>query len=338
MEQILKKLQKEAEDSLRAASKETEVLEIKSRFLGKKGSITTYLRRLSEIPPQERPKIGRLINQVKDAIEKTIQKRLIEIREAQKRALIEKEKIDLTLPGRRPPIGRLHPITQISNRIIEIFTSLGFQVAEGPEVELDFYNFEALNIPKDHPARDMHDTFYIAADVLLRTHTSPVQIRVMENFRPPMKIISIGRVYRCDSDISHSPMFHQAEGFMVDKEVTFSDLKGILSVFVQEIFGKDTRIRFRPSFFPFTEPSAEVDIECRICKGKGCRVCGESGWIEILGSGMIHPQVFRSVNYDPNEYTGFAFGMGIERIAMIKYGIDNIRLFFENDLRFLVQF
>ena len=338
MEQILKKLQKEAEDSLRAASKETEVLEIKSRFLGKKGSITTYLRRLSEIPPQERPKIGRLINQVKDAIEKTIQKRLIEIREAQKRALIEKEKIDLTLPGRRPPIGRLHPITQISNRIIEIFTSLGFQVAEGPEVELDFYNFEALNIPKNHPARDMHDTFYIAADVLLRTHTSPVQIRVMENFRPPMKIISIGRVYRCDSDISHSPMFHQAEGFMVDKEVTFSDLKGILSVFVQEIFGKDTRIRFRPSFFPFTEPSAEVDIECRICKGKGCRVCGESGWIEILGSGMIHPQVFRSVNYDPNEYTGFAFGMGIERIAMIKYGIDNIRLFFENDLRFLVQF
>jgi phenylalanyl-tRNA synthetase alpha chain len=246
--------------------------------------------------------------------------------------------IDITMPGKTPLVGKKHPITQTLNEIIRIFSSLGFSVAEGPDVELDYYNFEALNIPKDHPARDMQDTFYITPGVMLRTHTSPVEIRVMESQPPPVRIIAPGAVYRCDQDISHSPMFHQVEGLMVDKNVRFSDLKGILSIFIQEMFGSRTPVRFRPSYFPFTEPSAEVDIGCVICGGSGCRVCKDTGWLEILGSGMSHPQVLRTVGYDPEEVTGFAFGIGVERIAMIKFGIDDIRQFYYNDMRFLSQF
>jgi len=234
--------------------------------------------------------------------------------------------------------GRLHPITQVMEEVVEIFVSMGFEVAQGPEVEWDYYNFEALNIPRDHPARDMHDTFYFSSDMLLRTHTSPVQIRVMEAQRPPVQIVAPGAVYRRDSDISHTPMFHQVEGLMVDEGVSFAHLKGVLTLFVHRFFGKETALRFRPSYFPFTEPSAEVDIQCVICKGEGCRVCGETGWLEILGAGMVDPEVFRMVGYDPERYTGFAFGMGVERIAMLRYGINDIRLFFQNDVRFLEQF
>ncbi len=246
--------------------------------------------------------------------------------------------IDVSLPGRRVPYGALHPITQITDRICEIFSRMGFDIAEGPEVEKDYYNFEALNIPKDHPARDMQDTFYVSENVVLRTHTSPIQVRVMEKTRPPVRVIAPGKVYRCDSDITHTPMFHQIEGLLVDKKVSFGDLKGILTAFVHQIFDERTRLRFRPSFFPFTEPSAEVDILCVMCRGKGCRVCKQTGWLEVLGSGMVDPAVFQNVGYDPDRYTGFAFGMGIERIAMLKFGIDDIRKFFENDLRFLRQF
>jgi len=249
-----------------------------------------------------------------------------------------KEKIDVTLPGRSVNCGRVHPVVQIRREICSVFSSFGFSIVEGPEIELDYYNFEALNIPKDHPARDMQDTFYIDENIVLRTHTSPVQIRVMEKIKPPLRILSPGKVYRRDSDVSHTPMFHQIEGLLVDKNVTFGDLKGILSAFLKKIFGSSTMLRFRPSFFPFTEPSAEVDICCVMCGGKGCRVCGQSGWLEILGSGMVDPAVFRNVDYDPDEYSGFAFGLGLERIAMLKYGISDIRLFFENDIRFLKQF
>jgi phenylalanyl-tRNA synthetase alpha chain len=245
---------------------------------------------------------------------------------------------DLSLPGRAIPPGRLHPVTQIMNEVCGIFEGLGFAVAEGPDVETDFYNFEALNIPPHHPARDMHDTFYVSDSVLLRTHTSPMQIRTMEKRKPPLRMIAPGKVYRCDSDVTHTPMFHQVEGFLVDRQVSFADLKGLLSLFIARMFKPETPIRFRPSFFPFTEPSAEVDIGCVICQGSGCRVCKQTGWMEILGAGMIDPEVFKKIGYDPELYTGFAFGLGIERIAMLKYGINDIRLYYENDLRFLAQF
>ncbi len=249
-----------------------------------------------------------------------------------------RERIDVTLPGRGVRHGSLHPVTQVREEICRIFAGLGFSVVEGPEVELDYYNFEALNIPKDHPARDMQDTFYIEDNIVLRTHTSPVQVRIMEKTKPPVRILSPGRVYRRDSDISHTPMFHQIEGLLVDRGVTFGDLKGVLTAFLKQVFGEETALRFRPSFFPFTEPSAEVDIRCVMCSGRGCRVCGQSGWLEILGSGMVDPEVFKNVGYDPEEFTGFAFGLGLERIAMLKFGISDIRLFFENDMRFLEQF
>jgi phenylalanyl-tRNA synthetase alpha chain len=254
------------------------------------------------------------------------------------RAEAEVPAFDVTLPGRRIPCGHLHPITQTTEEICRIFARLGFRVVEGPEVELDYYNFEALNMPKDHPSRDMQDTFYISNNVVLRTHTSPMEIRVMEAQSPPVNIISPGKVYRPDSDISHTPMFHQVEGLLVDKGVTFGDLKGTLTAFVHQMFGGDTRLRFRASFFPFTEPSAEVDIQCVVCRGKGCRTCSHTGWLEILGSGMNDPELYRFVGYDPEVYSGFAFGMGVERVAMLKSGLDDIRLFFENDIRFLQQF
>ncbi|MEW6616597.1 MAG: phenylalanine--tRNA ligase subunit alpha [Thermodesulfobacteriota bacterium] len=338
MKEDLERLFADALEKLKGAIREIQVTEIKTEFLGKKGKITAFLRGLVNISQEQRPVIGRLANEIKISLEEKIKESLAVIRERKRKENLLHERLDITLPGRRVPIGRKHPITEVCNEIVGIFLGLGFQISEGPEVELDYYNFEALNIPKDHPARDMHDTFYISDEVLLRTHTSPVQIRVMEKQSPPIQIIAPGKAFRCDSDVSHTPMFHQVEGLMVGNDITFGDLKGILTIFVHQMFGDKTRLRFRPSFFPFTEPSAEVDIQCVICRGKGCRVCSFSGWLEILGSGMVDPEVFKIVGYNPNEITGFAFGLGIERIAMLKYGINDIRMFFENDMRFLGQF
>jgi len=334
----LERLQKEVVISISQASTEQDISEIRVRFLGRKGSLTQLLKRLVTLPEGDRREIGKRANEVKEDLEKKIEGTLLPIRERERREALEREKIDVTLPGRRILVGRRHPLTQTLDEIIDIFSRLGFEVVEGPEVELDYYNFEALNIPKGHPAREMQATFFISDEVVLRTHTSPVQVRTMEKKRPPVRVICPGAVYRCDSDPTHSPMFHQVEGLLVDKGITFADLKGVLTVFVRQMFGKETRLRFRPSFFPFTEPSAEIDIECFICGGKGCGVCSNTGWLEILGSGMVDPAVYKFVNYDPEEVTGFAFGMGIERIAMLKFGINDIRLFFTNDLRFLKQF
>jgi len=312
--------------------------DVRVQYLGKKGEMTAIMKSMGALSPEERPVIGALANQVKENLERLIEARLAEVRQSEIAQRLKNETIDVTLPGRGRVAGSKHPITLVTEEIEEIFASLGFGVAEGPEVEKDFYNFEALNIPKDHPARDMQDTFYVSDDIVLRTHTSPVQIRTMLKQAPPVRVIAPGTVYRRDSDITHSPMFHQIEGFLVDRKVTFGDLKGILTTFINRFFGEGVGVRFRPSFFPFTEPSAEVDIQCVICGGKGCRVCKNSGWLEILGSGMIDPEVFKSVNYDPEVYSGFAFGMGLERVAMLKYGVNDLRLFFENDIRFLRQF
>ncbi|HYA91015.1 MAG TPA: phenylalanine--tRNA ligase subunit alpha [Thermodesulfobacteriota bacterium] len=338
MKEELDRLQNEVVISLSRVSTEKEISEIRVRYLGKKGSITQILKSLGTLPESERRQTGQRANQLKESTETRIEEALSRVRERDRREALEREKIDVTLPGRRIPVGKRHPLTQILDAIIDIFSRLGFEVVEGPEVELDYYNFEALNIPKGHPAREMQATFFISDEVVLRTHTSPVQVRTMEKKPPPVRVICPGAVYRCDSDPSHSPMFHQVEGLLVDKGITFADLKGVLTVFVHQMFGKTTKLRFRPSFFPFTEPSAEIDIECFICGGKGCGICSNTGWLEILGSGMVDPAVYRFVNYDPEEVTGFAFGMGIERIAMLKFGINDIRLFFMNDLRFLKQF
>ncbi|MBI5789748.1 MAG: phenylalanine--tRNA ligase subunit alpha [Candidatus Schekmanbacteria bacterium] len=312
--------------------------QLKVKYLGRKGPLSAILRKLGALSAEDRPMIGQLANIVKTQMEEKLAQAEISLAARHQDEKLAQETIDITLPGRVPEIGRIHPITKTIHEVCAIFQNLGFQIAEGPEIETDFYNFEALNIPAHHPARDMHDTFYLQNNLLLRTHTSPVQIRVMEKQAPPLRIIAPGKVYRRDADITHTPMFHQVEGLLVDKTVAFSDLKGTLTVFIQRMFGAGTALRFRPSYFPFTEPSAEVDIACVICSSRGCRVCKGSGWLEILGAGMVDPAVFRMVNYDPEEYTGFAFGMGIERIAMLKYGVDDIRLFFENDLRFLRQF
>jgi len=307
-------------------------------LLGRKGLFAEFLDKLKTIDKDLRRDAGKAINELKVWTENKVKELEDTFEEEAKTKREEAAWIDITMPGKIPLIGKKHPVTQTFEEIIRIFVSLGFSVAEGPDIELEYYNFEALNIPGDHPARDMQDTFYIAPGTVLRTHTSPVQIRTMESQLPPVKIIAPGAVYRCDHDISHTPMFHQVEGLMVDKNVRFSDLKGILSLFVNEMFGQDTPLRFRPSYFPFTEPSAEVDIGCVICHGKGCRLCKDTGWLEILGSGMVHPQVFRNVGYDQEEISGFAFGMGVERVAMIKFGIDDIRQFYYNDIRFLSQF
>jgi phenylalanyl-tRNA synthetase alpha chain len=307
---------------------------LRLEVLGRKGTLARLFKGLGSLSPEERPEVGKALNEARARLESAFETARERLTSASRRG----PTVDVTLPGRVPQLGRLHPITRVSGEIASIFQRLGFEVAEGPEVELDYYNFEALNIPKDHPARDMQDTFYISDSILLRTHTSPIQVRVMENRKPPVRVIAPGKVYRRDSDITHSPMFHQVEGLMVDKGVSFGDLKGILAVFVHQMFGPEVGLRFRPSFFPFTEPSAEVDIQCVMCGGGGCRICKESGWLEILGSGMVHPEVFKMVGYDPDEVTGFAFGMGVERIAMLKFGINDLRLFFENDLRFLEQF
>ena len=325
---VLKKLESVAERS--------DLEKLRQSYLGRKGFLTLLLKRLEELPKEQRPAIGRLANQVKEELTEEFQSVSDSLTRKDAK---EVSALDITLPGRRTPTGHLHPITQITEEICTIFVKLGFQVVQGPEVELDYYNFEALNMPKDHPARDMQDTFYISDNVVLRTHTSPMQIRIMENTSPPVNIVAPGKAYRRDSpDISHTPMFHQVEGLLVDKGVSFGDLKGTLTTFAHQMFGPDTDLRFRPSFFPFTEPSAEVDIRCVVCQGKGCRVCSHTGWLEILGSGMVDPEVFKIVGYDVESISGFAFGMGVERIAMLKSGLDDIRLFFENDIRFLQQF
>ena len=312
--------------------------ELRVKYLGKKGLLTSVMKGLGGLSADERPLIGQMANVVKAQLEERVDSVLQDIRRKNKEEKLKSERLDVTLPGRRRPLGTKHPISQVIEDISAIFAGLGFKVAEGPEIEMDYYNFEALNIPKDHPARDMQDTFFVNDSIVLRTHTSPVQIRTMLKQAPPVRIIAPGTVYRCDSDATHSPMFHQIEGLLVDKGVTFGDLKGILTIFVNQCFGSGTGVRLRPSFFPFTEPSAEVDIACVMCKGKGCRICKNTGWLEILGAGMVDPEVFRHVSYDSEAYTGFAFGMGIERIAMLRYGISDMRLLFENDLRFLSQF
>jgi phenylalanyl-tRNA synthetase alpha chain len=328
----------EARAAIGGAASSSELEAVRVKYLGRSGALTQILKSLGTLPAEERPLVGAAANETKRALEALLDVRLGEMLESERRRQRERARPDLTLPGRRPPRGGLHPLTRVRDEIVAVFMGLGFSVAEGPQIETDFYNFEALNIPRDHPARDMQDTFYLSLETLLRTHTSPVQIRTMRAQKPPVRIIVPGVVYRRDADITHSPMFHQVEGLAVDTRVTMADLKGTLDLFARELFGARSKIRFRPSFFPFTEPSAEVDVLCFLCGGDGCRVCKQSGWLEILGSGMVHPQVLRNVGYDPEAVTGWAFGMGIERIAMLKYGVDDIRLFFENDLRFLEQF
>lgn len=335
MEQSIDQIYTAALEELDSAKTPENVQDLNTKYLGRKGIVTQFLRNISQLPADLRPEAGRRANEVKQKIDAACREVLDRIAQI---ASAHVESIDVSLPGRTIMPGSLHPITQITNQICDIFVRMGFLVAEGPEVESDYYNFEALNIPKNHPARDMQDTFYISDDIVLRTHTSPTQPRVMEKQDPPVRIIAPGKVYRCDSDITHTPMFHQVEGLLVDEGVSFGDLKGILTNFVHQMFDTETSLRFRPSFFPFTEPSAEVDIRCVICRGSGCRVCSQTGWLEILGSGMVHPAVLENVGYDTSRYTGFAFGMGVERIAMLKYSIDDIRKYFENDIRFLSQF
>ena len=334
MEQELEKLRSDAAVELEQVQSSSQLEEFRIKYLGRNGQLSGLMKLLGTAAKEDRPRLGKLANSVRGDLEKIFTEKSAALAQQQDGA----ERPDLSLPGRRRVKGSLHPVTQCMEEICDIFASMGFSIAEGPDIELDYYNFEALNIPEHHPARDMHDTFYIGDSVLLRTHTSPMQARIMENKQPPIRVIAPGKVYRCDSDITHTPMFQQVEGFLVDRNISFADLKGVLTVSLQKIFEKELAVRFRPSFFPFTEPSAEVDIACVICSGDGCRVCKKTGWIEILGSGMIDPEVFKMVNYDPELYSGFAFGLGVERIAMLKYGIDDIRLYYENDLRFLSQF
>ena len=327
--------------ALAAARNESDLLEAKGRFFGKKGALSEILKGVAGLPPEERKAVGAEANRARADLEADFEARLSEVREKERLAREGQDRLDVTLPGRALPPGRRHPISRTMADIIAVFRRLGFSVQGGPDVEKDYYNFEALNFPPEHPARDMQDTFYVDSrdgDLVLRTHTSPIQIRTMEKSKPPVRIIAPGAVYRSDSDITHSPMFHQVEGLAVDRDITFADLKGLLTEFCRMTFGPGKPLRFRPSYFPFTEPSAEVDIRCVICGGSGCRVCKETGWLEILGAGMVDPAVFGFVGYDPEEYTGFAFGMGVERIAMLRHGVADIRLFFENDIRFLSQF
>jgi phenylalanyl-tRNA synthetase alpha chain len=322
-----------------AEAKDNRALDdVRVEYLGKKGKITAYLKELGNVGVEERPVIGKSVNLAKQEVTSLVEQRGKALSQAAMEAALKAETVDVTLPGRSGEVGGLHPVTRTLQRIERYFRNIGFDVAEGPEIEDSHHNFTALNIPETHPARAMHDTFYFDADKLLRTHTSPVQIRVMEEQQPPLRLIAPGRVYRCDSDLTHTPMFHQVEGLMVDENISFTDLKGVLSDFLQAFFEKPLKVRFRPSYFPFTEPSAEADIECVICGGEGCRVCSHTGWIEILGCGMVHPNVFEHVNIDSEKYLGFAFGLGVERMAMLRYGVNDLRLFFDNDLRFLKQF
>ena len=331
----IEQIEKQALAELSTADTPEALDALRVQYLGRKGVLTGVMRNISQLPQEDRPAAGKKANQVKGILEKALDKALLRL-EAGTQA--SGDHLDVSLPGRTTLTGSLHPVSQISQQMCSIFSGLGFDVAEGPEIESDYYNFEALNFPKNHPARDMQDTFFVSDDIVLRTHTSPMQIRIMEKTQPPVRVVVPGKVFRCDSDLTHTPMFHQVEGLFVDRGISLGDLKGNLTAFVHQMFDEKTSLRFRPSFFPFTEPSAEVDILCVMCRGKGCRVCSHTGWIEVLGSGMVHPALYENVNYDPKEYTGFAFGMGVERIAMLKFGIDDIRKFFENDIRFLNQF
>ncbi len=335
MNEIIEKIRSQFSEAIKNVKTEADLEPIRIKFLGRKGLVSTSFDRIAELPKEQRPLFGKALNELKKELENTYQ----ELRANFKKQQAAKTGLDLTLPGRKPFAGRKHPLLKVADEIKQIFTSLGFTIEDGPEVESDFYNFEALNIPKTHPARDMQDTLYITDEILLRTHTSPVQIRVMQRQKPPIQMIAPGRVYRRDTpDASHSPFFHQVEGLVVDEGITFADLKGVIQAFAHRMFGPDIKVRFRPSFFPFTEPSAEYDFTCVFCQGQGCRVCKNTGWMEISGAGMVHPNVFKAAGVDPEKYTGYAFGMGIDRIAMIKYAIDDIRIFFENDVRFLNQF
>ena len=323
---------------IRQAEQPAELEALRVQYLGRKGVLTQRLRALGQLPADQRREAGQALNRLKEEVEQWLEQRRQEVGEKALAQRLAAERVDVTLPGRRPPSGRVHPVYAVLEEILNIFVAMGFEVVEGPEVELDYYNFQALNIPPDHPARDMQDTFYLTGEVLLRTHTSPMQIRTMLARRPPVRVVVPGKVYRRDADVTHSPVFHQVEGLLVDQDVSLADLKGVLTEFARAMYGPERAVRFRPSYFPFTEPSAEMDVQCGVCAGAGCRSCKGSGWLEILGAGMVHPQVLRNVGYDPEQVTGFAFGLGVERIAMLRFGIDDIRLLYENDLRFLGQF
>lgn len=339
MKERLEQIKAQAAQALENIADLKALDEVRVKFLGKKGELTGVLRGMGALSAEDRPKVGALANQIREQIEAAIEQKKVQLSAAVREARMAAEVIDVTMPGKSNTTGRLHPLTQVLDDVSNIFIGMGFSIAEGPDVELDYYNFEALNIPKNHPARDTQDTFYIDDNVLLRTQTSPVQVRVMERTKPPIRVIAPGMVYRSDAvDATHSPVFHQIEGLVVDKGVTMGDLKGTLEVFAQALYGKEAKVRFRPHHFPFTEPSAEMDVSCFVCGGEGCRVCKGEGWIEILGAGMVHPKVLANCGIDPEVYSGFAFGMGLERIAMRRYDIDDLRLFFENDLRFLDQF
>lgn len=337
--QELDRLVADATTAIASASDQRDLDSLRVRYLGKKGAVTALLKELGRLPPDQRPAMGQAVNAAKETLAQQIDHRQRELEKSTIARQLREQRIDVTLPGRKPMTGGLHPVTLTIERIQRFFSGLGYLVAEGPEIEDDFHNFEALNIPEEHPARAMHDTFYFSDGLLLRTHTSPVQIRTLQQQPPPLRIIAPGRVYRCDSDITHSPMFHQVEGLCVDSAISFADLRGTLSVFLQDFFEReDLATRFRPSYFPFTEPSAEVDIQCVQCGGKGCRVCKNTGWLEVMGCGMVHPNVLAQVGVDSERYQGFAFGLGVERMAMLRFGVNDLRLFFENDQRFLAQF
>ena len=339
MKEKLEAIRRAAEEAVKSALDEKQIEEIRVKYLGKKGELTALLKQMGSLSPEERPKMGQLVNDAKSLVEAAISERKSGLKEKAQELKLKAETIDITLPEKPVNSGGLHPLSVVTNDLIDIFQSMGFDVLDGPEVETDYYNFECLNVPADHPARDMQDTFYLADKILLRTQTSAAQIRTMETRKPPIRIICPGRVFRADEvDATHSPVFHQLEGLVVDKGVTMCDLMGVLEQFAHEIYGDDVKVRFRPSFFPFTEPSVEVDISCTECGGKGCRVCKGEGWIEILGAGMVHPNVLRSCGIDPDVYSGFAFGLGIDRITTTRYKISDIRLLFENDKRFLEQF
>jgi len=328
----------QALQALAAAKDLSELDQARVHYLGKKGLFTQHMKELGNMDPEQRKSVGQVINTAKNSFQEALDSRKAMLESAALEARLAAECVDVTLPGRGQVTAGLHPVTVTMRRIAKIFADAGFNIAEGPEIEDDYHNFGALNIPEHHPARAMHDTFYFDAHTVLRTHTSPVQIRVMESSEPPLKVIAPGRVYRCDSDMTHSPMFHQVEGFLVDTDVSFGDLKGVIFEFLRAFFEKDVNVRFRPSYFPFTEPSAEFDVSCVMCDGQGCRVCKQTGWLEVGGCGMIHPEVFKSVGIDHERYSGFAFGTGVERLAMMRYGINDLRMFFENDLKFLQQF
>ena len=340
MEQELQRIKEEALSAIKSASDEQALQDVRVKYLGKKGEVTALLKGLGKLSPEERPKMGALVNAVRQALEEEIDALKTSMEVAAMNARLEEEKIDITLPGRASKTGHIHPLTTVNEMIEDFFMKMGYTVEEGSEIEQDHFNFECLNLPKDHPARDMQDSFYITENFLLRTHTSPVQARTMQRHEPnsPIRMIAPGKVYRWDYDATHSPVFHQVEGLIIDEHITFADLKGTIETFLRHMFGDETKVRFRTSFFPFTEPSAEVDISCVMCGGEGCRVCSHTGWLEILGCGMVHPRVLELNGYDPNKVKGFAFGMGVERIAMLLYGIGDLRLFFEDDIRFLEQF